>query len=230
MDARTAQLVTPKALYSGWTQINEMVYFKDLNKVLVCNNWPVYSKPNSSPEDPAASAYTFDVSTGEITPYLLTENSAAMDAILKDREQKLAAWEYAAKSDCKHGLQFQDGTTIRKGDTYLIVLGYDCEEKAYAVSTRELYQEPGGGTMRQRVRIEKRTPLELSTYESLGPVWEICSNCAGQPERTHVSTFTGWTEWEQQNFNIYTRKFVTNKRVEERTHCKQCEGGWRKKR
>jgi hypothetical protein len=206
-----------------------MVYFEKLKKLLVLYNAPVFTRPSPEADEPGASAYTIDLSTKEITPYLMTDNRKAYLEQVEQWEKSYYAFQPI--SECQaNTTKFPPGTTIYStlgNDDHLIVLGYDCNEQVYVVSTRELYQD--AGRYGQRVRIVKRSPGELGYHKLTDVQYKICTECAGQPYRTHTSSYTGWTNWEQQNFNIHTRRYVVDKTVKEQTSCKACDGGWMRK-
>jgi len=229
-DVETGKTITPKPLYSGWTGQETLVYFKNLNKLLVVENLPVFCRPNADVSEPGASAYTIDIASGEITPYLLHESRQEYVKMVQAFEA--AMYAYTPKTDCERKTDaYPPGAMIPSRSAFLPTLlsvGYDCTEKVYIVATRDM--DKVNGIPIHVVRLHKKSLAELES-DYIQPHganrYEICAHCGGAAAGMGTFYYTGWTDWEQQNFNIYTRRKVTNQKTVERAICGQCQGqGW----
>jgi hypothetical protein len=210
-------------LYSGWWKFEDMIYFKNIRKLLVVHREPIYTWPNPGENDPGASAFTIDVDDGTIKPYLITENRQQLLASNKAAAEA-AAYRYSPQGRCEaRNNQYQKGATLfSSGKLYGVVVGYDCDEEAYVVAYRELYDANNQIYM---LRLTKKTFEELGSYQTSGATHRVCPLCHGHPVEFNTSTQSGWSDWEQKSLNIYvyTRKWET-KTVTKRTTCSTCKG------
>jgi hypothetical protein len=230
-DLSTRKLITDKPVFAGWMKFDQAVYFKKLNKLLVISELPRYTWPNATKEDPGASAYTLDMSTGEITPYLLTDDRAEYVKMAAQVDKEFYA--YQALPECERAnrrAKFKPGSfavSTIDNSKYppSIVLGYDCEHKSYVVARRQLLN-PGSNDIAQMSRLHEVQEADMDQhYSATDAGWKICHACSGFPAGYVTENYSGWSEWEQKSLNIYlyTRKWET-KSVKMQVLCKVCKG------
>lgn len=211
--------VNEKTLYSGWTKLNDVVYFKKLNKLLVITQSPLLTWPKPKPDAPGASAYTIDVKTNEITPYLLTDTRAEYVKVKGDPENIVYTYR-EPESDCERMArkfkvgQYLESTLAGEYKPYIVV-GYDCERKVYVMAQRQnLFPNSNTVVWASRLVPVKEAYLESGRYRWVDIHYEICSACNGYPAGFNTEYYSGWSEWEQKSLNIhvYTRKWETTKK------------------
>jgi hypothetical protein len=223
IDIKQGKSLATVPLYSGWWKFNDMTYLESIGKLLVVYREPIYTWPNANENDPGASAFTIDVKTGEIKPYLLTENRKQYLTLYK-AAAAAAAYSYSPQGRCEaRNNQYRSGSTLfENGKLYGIVVGYDCDEEAYVVAYREIYDAPSQIYM---LRLTKKSFEDLNSLQSVGSTHRVCPLCNGHPVEFTTSTQSGWSDWEQKSLNIYvyTRKWET-KTTTKRTTCTTCKG------
>jgi hypothetical protein len=166
-----------------------------------------------------------DIKTGEITPYLMTEPRSTY--VAKKNAQKAAAFRYASLP-CEEKIRsFLPGDNINSANyPHSIVLGYDCDLKAYVVARRSLLY-PGSNSTVQVCRLFPATEEELTSqgYITIRKSHGVCPLCHGYPMEFNKQTTSGWSEWEQKSLNIhlYTRTWET-KTESIGTRCRVCKG------
>jgi hypothetical protein len=223
-DLNVGKTINDKILYSGWMNLNQALYLKDINKLLVIQTVPVYTWPGAKDDDPGASAFTIDVTTGDIVPYLLTEPRSKF--MQRQNAQAAQAFRYASLPCEQKSHGFATGNTIlsEKFGT-CIVLGYDCDLNAYVVAKREDLHGPNSGTKVSRLYPLTEDEAKQQGYVDGGLIWQICPRCKGYPVTVETRTRSGWSDWEQKSLNIYvyTREWKTSTdNVEVR--CTRCHG------
>jgi hypothetical protein len=225
-DLRQKKTINEKAIYPGWMNDDKVVFLSGINKLLVWLSVPVFTRPNATDQDPGASAFTIDIATGEVTPYLMTEPRSSY--VAKENAIKAEAFRYASLPCEEKKRDFNPGDNIgsTKDHPRSIVLGYDCDLKAYVVARRSLLN-PGSNSTVQVSRLFAVTDeeLRLQGYIESKKVFEVCPRCHGYPLEFSKQTTSGWSDWEQKSLNIYlyTRKWET-KTEEIGTRCSVCRG------
>lgn len=214
--------LTNVPLYSGWKRFGDMVYLERLGKLLVIDNNSDYTIPNATTEHPGASAYTIDINTGAITPYLMTKGRQQRMAEAKAYSE-LQAYLYTPEGRCAtYGdkRKLGQGVINRQNQNFEgIIVGYDCEENAYAIG----YREPYNGHFLMRFKLSDDDLRQYNLTESSG--FKVCPACNGHPVTYSRETTTGWSDWEQKSLIIYvyTRKWETKTITKEQV-CKVCKG------
>jgi hypothetical protein len=226
-DLSSKKLLNEEPIFGGWEKYEFVTYLKNLNKLFIMSQVPVYTWPKAKDEDPGASAFTVDIGTGEITPYLLTEPRSKY--VQMNAASEKAAFAYAALSPCeKMARNFGPGTNLysSNGAPLSIVLGYDCDKEAYVVARRQLLH-PGSNSVVQVSRLFPVTQEELSSqgYVATTNTWQVCPQCQGYPAGFVTEYYSGWSDWEQKSLNIhlYTRKWET-KSHQMQVLCTRCKG------
>jgi hypothetical protein len=213
-------------LYAGWWKYENMLYVGSIGKLLIVNSAPVYTWPNPTEQDPGASAFTIDVQTGAITPYLVTINRPQYVAETKAINAQIAAelaYKYSPEGICKERTnKYTKGMNLHQkggGAFYGIVMGYDCEEGSYVVAYREIVD----GNYQVRL---KMSPVEdLDALDASGSHYSICPLCHGYPVGYKTRTESGWSEWEQKSLNIYVyRREWETRTITHKVVCKTCKG------
>ncbi|WP_276371831.1 hypothetical protein [Chryseolinea sp. H1M3-3] len=224
-DLKQKKTINEKPIYPGWMTDNHVIFLPGINKLLVWTSVPVFTRPNATENDPGASAFTIDVKTGEITPYLMSEPRSAY--IEKENAEKAAAFKYASLPCEEKKRSYGPGDNIGSAShPASIVLGYDCDRKAYVVARRSLLY-PGTNSMVQVSRLFPITEEELSSqgYIKVKKSHAVCPLCHGYPMEFSKQTTSGWSDWEQKSLNIYlyTREWET-KTETIGTRCSTCKG------
>jgi hypothetical protein len=225
VDISLGKSIAGVPLYSGWWNFDDMVYLKNIKKIVAVYKVPIFSSPAATVDDPGASAFSIDIESGEITPYLVTEDRKTYLELHK-AAAAAAAYRYSPAGKCEaRNNQYQKGSTLytKGGNLFGIVLGYDCDEEAYVIANREVYDEKDNIYL---LRLTKKTFEELNdSYQQSGASHHICPMCNGNPVELNTRTQSGWSDWEQKSLNIYVyqRKWETKTQVV-RTVCKQCKG------
>jgi hypothetical protein len=189
----------------------------------------VYTWPNASAEDPGASAYTIDVASGAITPYLLTEERAKYTKMMTKWNEAIYTYNNS-QTACDHlAREYPAGKYLHSGKDHapdFIVLGYDCEKNVYVVVKREKLF-PGTNSEVLVSRPVERTAAQLneSQYLVTESKYHVCPACNGYPAGFVTEYYSGWSDWEQKSLNIYlyTRKWETTK-SEMLKLCQRCKG------
>ncbi len=224
-DLKQKRLISEKAIYPGWMNDERLVFMPGINKLLVWTSVPVFTWPNATAEDPGASAFTIDVVTGEITPYLMSEPRSVF--IEKGNAAKAAAFRYASLP-CEEKIRdFAPGDNAGSAtNPRLIILGYDCDVKAYVVAKRSM-MHPGSNSTVQESRLYAMKEEELRTqgYSPVTKSLRICPVCHGYPMSYSKQTTSGWSDWEQKSLNIYVYSRSWETKTEEiGTTCRRCKG------
>jgi hypothetical protein len=224
-DLKQKRTINEKAIYPGWMNDERVVFMPGINKLLVWTLVPVFTRPNATDQDPGASAFTIDIVTGEITPYLMSEPRSVF--IEKGNAAKAAAFRYASLPCEEKKRDFLPGDNAGSATNgRLIVLGYDCDVKAYVVAKRNM-MHPGSNSTVQESRLYAMTEEEMSAqgFINVTKSYRICPVCHGYPMSYSKQTTSGWSDWEQKSLNIYvyTREWET-KTEEIGTTCRRCKG------
>ncbi|HYF70338.1 MAG TPA: hypothetical protein VD884_19500 [Ohtaekwangia sp.] len=227
VDIEKGKPITKMPLYSGWTQFKDMAYLKSIGKLLVIDNQPKYTGPNPGDEDPGASAFTIDVATAEIKPYL-TSIDRKNYVISQKAKAAALAYSYTPEGRCASlshshnaGRAVFDPKTIKQVG---IVMGYDCDEDVYAVAYREVIDQ-NAGIYQIRFIQKTRDELRLNYNLSETTSYRVCPSCNGYPMSFSKKTTSGWSDWEQKSLNIYVyRREWETKTTTVRHLCKVCKG------
>lgn len=224
-DLKQKKTINEKAIYPGWMNDERVVFMPGINKLLVWTSVPVFTRPNATDKDPGASAFTIDIVTGEITPYLMSEPRSVF--IEKGNAAKAAAFRYASLPCEEKRRDFLPGDNAGSAtNPRLIILGYDCDVKAYVVAKRSKMHQESNSTV-QESRLYAMTEEELQTqgYRPVTKSLRVCPVCHGYPMSFSKQTTSGWSDWEQKSLNIYvyTREWET-KTEEIGTTCRRCKG------
>lgn len=226
IDINTAKSVSDTQLFSGWTRFKDMAYLKGIGKILVMDNLPIFTRPNASDEDPGASVFTIDVTTGEITPYLTTINRKRLISEGKAAAAALA-YSYTPEGRCSnipanhrkgHGI-----IDLKTGQATGVIMGYDCDEDVYVVAYREAYDASAGV---YNIRFMKKTREEMNKVQLSGSAsYRLCPECGGYPVSFSKKTTSGWSDWEQKSLNIYVYRRKWETKTETMSHfCRVCKG------
>lgn len=224
-DLKQKKTINEKAIYPGWMNDERVVFMPGINKLLVWTSVPVFTRPNATDKDPGASAFTIDIVTGEITPYLMSEPRSVF--IEKGNAAKAAAFRYASLP-CEEKIRdFLPGDNAGSAtNPRLIILGYDCDVKAYVVAKRsKMHQESNSTVQESRLYAMTEEELQVQGYRPVTKSLRVCPVCHGYPMSYSKQTTSGWSDWEQKSLNIYvyTREWET-KTEEIGTTCRRCKG------
>ncbi len=223
-DLNAGKMLNDKLLYPGWMNLNQALFLKGINKLLVIQTVPAYTWPNAKDDDPGASAFTIDITTGEITPYLLTEPRSKF--MTMKNAAAAAAFRYASLPCDQKTRSFSAGNTIvSEKHGVCIVMGYDCDINAYVVAKREALHGPNSGTQVSRLHPLTEEEARQQGYMNAGSKWKTCPRCKGYPVTVETRTSSGWSDWEQKSLNIYvyTREWQT-KTDQVEVRCERCKG------
>lgn len=214
--------VNAKPIHSNWDRFHSMAYLPQQNKLVVWSDGPEYSRPNALENEPGASAFTVDVSNGAITPYLLHGDRPTIIATAKMKNAKWAAFESNACAYAEHQLPTGALFTEKNGEM-LLKVGTDCSDSAH-VMVRVKPTDAGKDIF--RVTFEKWDFEKNKTYSGYNAFskWKLCPECGGFPQQQVTEYYTGWSAWEQTNFNIYSRRWVKNQKSTGITLCSTCHG------
>jgi hypothetical protein len=143
---------------------------------------------------------------------------------MQQRQPRSAMLHFRARR--KKEISYRVITQAPTTNGRLIVLGYDCDVKAYVVAKRNM-MHPGSNSTVQESRLYAMTEEEMSAqgFINVTKSYRICPVCHGYPMSYSKQTTSGWSDWEQKSLNIYvyTREWET-KTEEIGTTCRRCKG------
>lgn len=220
-DLIAGKYLNPKPLYSGWGTFSGMAYFPAINQLVAWQPYPSYTRPNATNDEPGASAFGINISSGEITSYLMHLDRQTIIATAPPVEP----FQYTPISDCDYAeLVLPTGAIWKLNGNDVVKVGFDCEASEHVLVIRQ--RDPQNHSLHSiRFSREKYVHKEGGFhYNGSSARYQLCPECGGFPLQTCEVNYTGWTDWEQQNFNIYSRRYVKNKKITQTTVCSVCHG------
>jgi hypothetical protein len=220
-DLVEGRYLNAKPLYSGWETFASMHYFPALNQLVVWQSYPSYTRPNATKDEPGASAFAIDMKTGDITPYLLHLDRQTIIA----NAPPVVPFVYTPISDCDYAeLVLPIGAIWKLNGNDVVKVGFDCESSEHVLIVRQ--RDPQNHSLFS-VRFDRQKYVHKDGgfhYNGSSVRYQLCPACGGFPLQTGEVSYTGWTDWEQQNFNIYSRRYVKNKKITQTQVCTTCRG------
>lgn len=212
--------INPKPLYISWKEWEKMAYLPGTQQLLVWWRGAGYARPNAKDDEPGASAYTINIKTGAITPYLMHTDRATMIAANKKAD---AIWKAFEADVCAFAeFQLPKGAMFtEKNGERVLKIGVDCEDSSH-IMARQKPTNPDKTVFTTSFEKWEFGKKKYSDYSSVK--YRLCYECGGFPEKTIVTRTSGWSDWEQVNFNVYSRVYQKNKKEVTVKICNSCNG------